>query len=171
MQWIGIGPSKFYAWKQRYGKVNEHNAWVPRDHWLETWEKLAIVAFHTEHPLEGYRRLTHLMMDQDVVAASPATVYRVLAEHGCFERWNRSDSKKGSGLQQPFAAARVLACGYFVRERLRHVLLFNQRAGRLQPVPSTPPRKSLPVEFGEDTFGVFPVEVPVDCYLLPVPVA
>ena len=34
MPWIGIGTSKFYNWKLRYGKVNEHNAWVPRDHWL-----------------------------------------------------------------------------------------------------------------------------------------
>ena len=105
VRWIGIGSSKFYDWKHRYGKVNEHNALVPRDHWLEAWEKLAIVTFHTEHPLEGYRRLTYLMMDRDVVAASPATVYRVLAQHGCFERWNRKDSKKGTGFQQPSAAA------------------------------------------------------------------
>ena len=34
MPWIGVGTSKFYDWKQRFGKVNEHNAWVPRDHWL-----------------------------------------------------------------------------------------------------------------------------------------
>mgnify|MGYP006871988189 CR=1 FL=1 len=24
---------------QRYGKANEHNGQVPRDHWLEDWEK------------------------------------------------------------------------------------------------------------------------------------
>ena len=24
--WIGIGEQKFYAWKTRYGKANEHNA-------------------------------------------------------------------------------------------------------------------------------------------------
>ena len=28
---IGISRSKFYDWKQRYGKINEHNAWIPRD--------------------------------------------------------------------------------------------------------------------------------------------
>lgn len=81
--------------------MNEHNALVPRDHWLEAWEKQAIVAFHAEHPLEGYRRQTYLMMDADIVAASPATVYRVLAQHGCFERWNKQPSKKGTGFQQP----------------------------------------------------------------------
>lgn len=34
VQWIGIGRSKYYQWRERYGKVNEHNAWIPRDFWL-----------------------------------------------------------------------------------------------------------------------------------------
>jgi putative transposase len=33
--WLGITPSKFHDWRRRYGKVNEHNAWVPRDWWLD----------------------------------------------------------------------------------------------------------------------------------------
>ena len=32
LPWIGIGTSKFHDWKSRFGKVNEHNTWVPRDH-------------------------------------------------------------------------------------------------------------------------------------------
>jgi putative transposase len=99
--WIGVSMSKFYDWRTRYGKVNEHNRLVPRDHWLEAWERDAIVAFHHDHPLEGYRRLTYMMMDADVVAASAATVYRVLAKAGCFARWNRTESAKGKGFQQP----------------------------------------------------------------------
>ena len=31
--WLGLGASKYFDWKRRYGKVNEHNATVPRDHW------------------------------------------------------------------------------------------------------------------------------------------
>jgi len=103
VKWIGVGMSKFYDWRQRYGKVNEHNALVPRDHWLEAWEREAIRAFHHEHPLEGYRRMTYMLMDADRVAASPATVYRVLAEAGCFTRWNRAESAKGQGFEQPLA--------------------------------------------------------------------
>ncbi len=34
LPWIGIGTSKFHNWTQRYGKVHEHNAWVPRDPWF-----------------------------------------------------------------------------------------------------------------------------------------
>ena len=55
--WLDITASKFYDWRERYGKVNEHNGWVPRDFWLEDWEKQAIIGFHLKHPLEGYRRI------------------------------------------------------------------------------------------------------------------
>jgi hypothetical protein len=41
--WLELGPSKFHSWKDRYGKANEHNGKIPRDHWLEDWEKAAIV--------------------------------------------------------------------------------------------------------------------------------
>lgn len=101
VKWLGIGMSKFYDWQARYGKINEHNALVPRDHWLEAWEKEAILSGDAARPLEGYRRLTYLMLDADQVAASPATVYRVLKEAGRFDRWNRPDSAKGSGFVQP----------------------------------------------------------------------
>jgi hypothetical protein len=66
IEWLGIRASKFYDWRDRYGKANEHNAWVPRDFSLEEWEKKAIVDFHANNPLEGYRRLTFMMLDQDI---------------------------------------------------------------------------------------------------------
>ena len=43
--WMGMGRSKFHDWRGRYGKVNEHNGKVPRDWWLEDWEKRAIWDF------------------------------------------------------------------------------------------------------------------------------
>src|SRR3954451_9820628 len=76
--WLSLATSKWHSWKDRYGKANEHNAWVPRDHWLEGEEKQAIISFHDQHPLEGYRRLTFMMLDANVCACSPASVYRVL---------------------------------------------------------------------------------------------
>jgi putative transposase len=99
--WLGLGASKYFAWKQRYGKVNEHNALVPRDHWLEPWEQQAIVDFARAHPRDGYRRLTFMMLDQDVVAVSPSSVYRVLAKAGLLQPWNATSSKKGTGFVQP----------------------------------------------------------------------
>lgn len=101
LAWLGLARGKFYAWRERYGKANEHNALVPRDHWLESWERQAILDFHERFPLEGYRRLAFMMLDQDVVAVSPSSVYRVLAKAGRLDRWNRRPSKKGTGFQQP----------------------------------------------------------------------
>jgi len=101
--WIGLSRSKYYDWKQRYGKANEHNALVPRDHWLEDWERRRIVDFHHEYPLEGYRRLTFMMLDRDLVAVSPSSTYRVLKAAGLLEGWNVKPSKKGHGFVQPLA--------------------------------------------------------------------
>ena len=101
--WLGLGASKYFDWKQRYGKANEHNATVPRDHWLEPWEQHAIVDFARAHPRDGYRRLTFMMLDQDVVAVSPASVYRVLGKAGLLTPWNATPSKKGTGFVQPLA--------------------------------------------------------------------
>jgi transposase InsO family protein len=99
--WLGIARGKFFDWRERYGKANEHNALVPRDHWLEASERQAIVDYFDRHPLEGYRRLTFMMLDEDVVAVSPATTYRVLAGAGRLDRWARARSKKGTGFVQP----------------------------------------------------------------------
>lgn len=101
VSWLGIGRGKFYDWKQRYGKANAHNGKVPRDHWIEEWERQPIIDFHAQYPLEGYRRLTFMMLDADVVAVSPATTYRVLRGAGLLDRWNRTPSKKGTGFVQP----------------------------------------------------------------------
>ncbi len=99
--WIGISRSKFYDWRSRYGKVNEHNAWVPRDAWLTPAERQAILDYYRDHPLEGYRRLTYMMMDEDIVAVSPSSVYRVLSRAGVLSKWDRAASKKGTGFHQP----------------------------------------------------------------------
>jgi putative transposase len=101
VDWLGISSSKFYHWKNRFGKVNEHNAWIPRDHWLEDWEKAAILDFEQKYPLEGYRRLAFMMLDADVVAVSPSSVYRVLKAAGRIECFNGKPSTKGTGFQQP----------------------------------------------------------------------
>lgn len=99
--WLGVSGSKYHDWRARYGRTNEHNAWIPRDHWLDEAEKKAILDFHGQYPLEGYRRLAFMMLDRDVVAASPASVYRVLKAAGLLQRWNRKASKKGTGFVQP----------------------------------------------------------------------
>jgi hypothetical protein len=104
IRWVGVSRGKFFDWKERYGKANEHNGKVPRDHWLEKWEQQAILAYHRANPLEGYRRMTFMMLDEGIVAVSPASVYRVLNAAGLLDRWNQKPSKKGTGFEQPSRA-------------------------------------------------------------------
>jgi putative transposase len=42
-----------------------------------------------------------MMLDADVVAVSPASVWRVLKQAGSLSRWKRQPSRKGSGFEQP----------------------------------------------------------------------
>ena len=56
--WMSVPEGTFYSWKQRYGKVNEHNGWIPRDHWLEGWERKAITEERKaySHAMARYQR-------------------------------------------------------------------------------------------------------------------
>ncbi|MGH7663428.1 MAG: IS3 family transposase [Gemmatimonadaceae bacterium] len=101
LQRLGVRPQQFYRWTGRYGSINSHNGQIPRDYWLTPGERQVILDYHEQHPLEGYRRLTFMMLDADVVAVSPATVYRVLRAEGRLDRWNRKPSLKGTGFVQP----------------------------------------------------------------------
>jgi len=51
--------------------------------------------------LKGYRRLTFMMLDRNIVAASPSSVWRVLSQAGLLQQWVRKPSFKGKGFQQP----------------------------------------------------------------------
>lgn len=98
---LAITPTQFYRWAERYGRATTHNGAIPRDHWLTPTEREAILAYYDTHAPEGYRRMTFMMLDADVVAVSPATVYRVLRAAGVLDRWNGQPSKKGTGFVQP----------------------------------------------------------------------
>jgi len=100
---LGLSSSKYHHWKDRLGKANGHNANQPKTGWILDWEKEAITTFFFENPSEGYRRLTYMMIDQDVVAVSPSSVYRVLSGQGLLKRW-AGTSKKGTGFEQPLKA-------------------------------------------------------------------
>ena len=104
LNWIKMSSSKYYNWQDRYGKVNEHNALIPRDHWLEEYERKSIIKFYQDNPTEGYRRCCFMMLDNNIVAVSPSSVYRVLSSAGLLKKWNPKQSTKGHGFIQPILA-------------------------------------------------------------------
>jgi transposase InsO family protein len=103
IKWFGISPGKYYDWKKRYGCKNYHNGWIPRDWWLLDSENESIIDYYKKHPFDGYRRLTYMMLDEDIVAVSPATVYRVLSNADLLGKNKVKPSKKGTGFKQPSA--------------------------------------------------------------------
>ena len=72
---------------------------------LLDWEKEAIRDYYLLHQDNGYRRLTYMMIDQDVVYASPSTVYRYLKSQGLLMRWAENKSI-GPRPEDPKAPAR-----------------------------------------------------------------
>lgn len=101
LKWLEIAPSTYHAWCDRANQRNRHNGNLPKVHWLLPWEREAIIEYARERSEEGYRRLCYQMLDADIVATSPSSVYRVLKTAGLLDRWNTKKSQKGKGFAQP----------------------------------------------------------------------
>jgi putative transposase len=68
LHWIGISAGKLSDWQKRYQQANKHNCMVVRGNWLTAEERSSIIRYYRLHPDEGYRRLTFMMLDENVVA-------------------------------------------------------------------------------------------------------
>ncbi len=101
LEGLSILPGRLYDWRKRYQQENKHNGSQPKNHWLLGWEKMKIQEYSMQHPLEGYRRLAYMMIDEDVVAASPSSVYRALKSANLLIQQEGKPSKKGTGFDQP----------------------------------------------------------------------
>lgn len=98
---ISLPINKYYDWNNRKNKENQHNSNLPKAHWLLPWEVNAIIQYRSKHFEEGYRRLCFMMLDENVVAVSPSSIYRVLFNAGLLLKKWRHQKAKGSGFNQP----------------------------------------------------------------------
>ena len=64
-------------------------------------ERQAILAYALAHPELRHRELAWKMLDENVVAVSPSTVYRVLGEANLMCRWTPRGRRKGAGRAAP----------------------------------------------------------------------
>jgi len=101
IQHLGISPSRFYDWNQRLGQPNHHNGQVPKKHWILPQERSAIIDYCQDKIEQGYRRLTYMMLDDNIVAVSPSTTYRILKDEGLLNRWQPMTTVKKRGFDQP----------------------------------------------------------------------
>lgn len=98
---LSLSISKYYDWIKRSAEENRHNSLVPKVNWLLPWETEAIITYRLQHLDEGYRRLCFMMLDENIVAVSPTSVYRVLKIAGLLTVTWRHHKAKGSGFIQP----------------------------------------------------------------------
>jgi len=140
--WLGVGRSKYYSWVNRQGEENQPNGVQPKRHWLTEKEKVAIVNYYADHRQTGYRRLSYMMLDENVAAVSPSSVYRVLLTTGLLRRTTAKPSKKGTGFHQPKRPHQHWHIDITVRlssrrslhQHLWHILLFMRHSGWVQSI-------------------------------------
>lgn len=101
MKLIDVRAGRYYEWKKRLGKFNQHNGKIPKSHWVLPQEREAILEYCKDKLEEGYRRLTYMMLDEDIAAVSPSSTYRILKEGQLLNRWSRSQASEKPGFTQP----------------------------------------------------------------------
>jgi len=100
---LGLTRSVYYDWlgKQKMGRLADRVV-VPRSPLtVLSAEVKSAVEYAKAHPREGYRRLTWMMVDDDIVYLAPTTVYRILDKHDLLYRWKRPEP--GMGKKVPVA--------------------------------------------------------------------
>lgn len=103
LSWWVITPNRFYDFKKRYGQANQHNALIPKSHWILDHERDAVIDYAKQNPHEGYRRLAYMMIDANIAFVSPSTAYRILKSANMLNDWNTEENSKGDGFSQPTA--------------------------------------------------------------------
>lgn len=134
VRWLGIARSKFYEWKERYGRLQRaQRTGSPRISgcWTGSGTPSSAISSNTRTRLPA---LAYMMMDADVVAVSPSTVYRTLKQEGLLGQARREAVEEGHGLRAAAPAAPGVAHRRDVRQLERDLLLPMQRVGWIQPL-------------------------------------
>ena len=95
----GISKSKYYSW--RNAKSSSH---LPplnqnrRNNILSIlpYEEQKVICFRKDHKDIGYRKLTYMMIDQNIVYLSESMTYKALSRHNMLYGWHKSESNTAS---------------------------------------------------------------------------
>ena len=106
---LSLSKSKYYDWKERTGIENKHNGKIPKEHWHTPEEEEKIISYVKKHIYstdrfyrDGYRRLAYRMLDEEIAALSPSSLYRILKTNNLLSPWNtKKSTSKGKGFKQP----------------------------------------------------------------------
>lgn len=95
---FGLAKSLYYSWSKRAqaGQLADRKAEYERWNAILPEEKTAVVDYALQHPQDGYKRLTWMMVDENVAYLSPSSVYKLLSEKDLLYRYKRSDQSPGT---------------------------------------------------------------------------
>ena len=99
----GVSRRTFRDWLTRRNEETKHNGHIPREHWVTPGETKAIISFCKDRMEFGYRSLCWMMVDANIVAISPASVYNVLKKSGLTKKWAEKSGEAKKGFDQPTA--------------------------------------------------------------------
>ncbi len=94
---LGLPESTYYRWRkmESCGTLEDNYSQpINLDQALD-WEIDAVVEYALINTREGYRRLSYMMIDDDVAYLSPSSVYRILSERDLLIRYKKSTKSKG----------------------------------------------------------------------------
>lgn len=99
---LEIAPATYHRWLKRRGDSPAPRG-SARSSIYEVLpaERQAVVDYALAHPEERHRELAWKMLDENVVAVSPSTVYRALGEANLVCRWMPRGRRKGAGRCAP----------------------------------------------------------------------
>lgn len=91
---IGLTRALYYRWRERRakGELEDRKPEAPDLYQALPEEEDAVKTYALEHPRDGYRRLSWMMVDEDVAYLSPSSVYRILDNNDLLCRWKPSVS-------------------------------------------------------------------------------
>ena len=99
---LGVSSGRISEWRKRFGLPNLHNGAQPKQTWVPEATRQKIIDYYLDHPEDGYRRCAYMMLDADIAAVCPATVFNILKKAGVLRpKHGVPSSRKGKGFDQP----------------------------------------------------------------------
>jgi transposase InsO family protein len=90
----GLHRSTYYGWFDGNGNLRPpKERKVTNDRRVLDKEVQAVLAYRALHKEVGYRKLTWMMIDENIACLAESAVYQVLSEHGMLYGWASPDSE------------------------------------------------------------------------------
>ena len=90
-----IKKSTYYGWFDENGQLKPPDQKIfHSDRKILTQEVQAVLEYRQSHKDVGYRKLTWMMIDENIVFLSESAVYKILSEHHMLYGWARSEDSE-----------------------------------------------------------------------------